>query len=815
MTSNISPAPFAWVCALVLVASGCSRDLGPLEPAPNPTGGIVFEDEFTGGVDFQAFSTSKVDALNVDRVDRYRGLTSLRFTVPGPGDPSGGYAGGAFVTSIGRDLTGYNALTFWAKASTSATFNTVGFGNDNTGTSRYVAEVGDIPLSTTWTKYVVPMPLASKLTSERGLFFLADAPEHDVGYDLWLDDIQFETLGTIINPRPSIASQTVNGEAGGTLNVGGTQVTFDVAGSDVTVRAMPGYFTFQSSDESVAAVNDEGAIVLVGSGTARITASLGGTPASGEVTVNVATPPDAGPPEPAFPAADVISLFSDAYDDVPIDTWSAVWDQADVEDVVIDGNTVKQYSNMVFAGVEFTSRPIDASAMSHMHLDLWTSDPSVFRIKLVDFGADGAFGGGDDSEHEITLNEGSTPPIGIGAWNVLDIPLSDFAGLNARGHLAQLIISGASPTVYLDNILFYSTEPTTPTMPIAPAEPAPTPTAAASDVVSLFSGAYEDVPVDTWSAEWDQADVEDVEVGGNLTKRYSNLVFAGIEFTSQTVDASATSHFHMDIWTPDSTMDPAAFRVKLVDFGADGAFQGGDDVEHELTFTEASSPALATARWVGLDVPFSEFEGLTTRGHLAQMILSGDPNTIYVDNVYFYSPAAAAPTEPAEPAPTPSLAAENVVSLYSNAYSDVTVDTWSAEWDQADLEDIQIGGDDVKKYSNLSFAGVEFTSATVDGSGMTHFHMDVWTPDSTMDPAAFRVKLVDFGADGAFQGGDDVEHELTFTQASDPALATGNWVALEVPLSAFEALTTRGHLAQMIISGDPNTVFVDNVYLHN
>ena len=41
---------------------------------------------------------------------------------------------------------------------------------------------------------------------------------------------------------------------------------------------------------------------------------------------------------------------------------------------------------------------------------------------------------------------------------------------------------------------------------------------------------------------------------------------------------------------------------------------------------------------------------------------------------------------------------------------------------------------------------------------MEHFNLDVWTPDAT----TFRVKLVDFGADAAFGGGDDTEHELAF-----------------------------------------------------
>ena len=166
-------------------------------------------------------------------------------------------------------------------------------------------------------------------------------------------------------------------------------------------------------------------------------------------------------------------------------------------------------------------------------------------------------------------------------------------------------------------------------------------------------------------------------------------------------------------------------------------------------------------------------------------------------------------------APSPSHHADSVISFFSDAYTDVTVDTWSASWDQADVEDVAIAGNTTKKYTNLVFAGIEFTSATVDASAMTHFHIDVWTPDPTADPAAFRIKLVDFGADGGFQGGDDTEHELTLSAMSDPSLATGMWVSYDIPLTDFTGLTTRGHLAQMIISGDPNTVFLDNVYLHN
>ncbi|WP_428276700.1 hypothetical protein [Candidatus Palauibacter sp.] len=526
-----------------------------------------------------------------------------------------------------------------------------------------------------------------------------------------------------------------------------------------------------------------------------------------------APPPDPEPAEPAptpeHEADDVISLFSDAYDDVTVDTWSAIWDQADVEDVQVSGNVMKKYTNLTVAGIETVSATLDLTGMTHFRMDIWTPDetasPTEFKVKLVDFGTDGVWSPAvDDSEHELTIT--ADDGLATGEWVRLDLALADFTGLAAQEHFAQLIISGNPNTVYVDNVYFRRGE--APPAPQEPSTPAPTPDRSSDYVISIFSDAYTDVAVDTWSASWDQADVEDVVIEGDTVKKYTNLTFAGIEFTSRTIDAESMTHLHVDVWTPDPTDAPAAFRVKLVDFGADGAHGGGDDTEHEVSLTANSDPALDTGRWVSYDLSLSDMTNLAARGHLAQLIFSGDPNTVFVDNIYLFERP---PTAPSAPAPAPSHAADNVISFFSDAYTDVTVDTWSASWDQADVEDVEVLENAVKKYTNLTFAGIEFTSQTVDATDMTHFRMDIWTPDETAAPAAFRVKLVDFGADGAHGGGDDTEHELTIT--AEDGLMTGQWVQLDLPLADFTNLASTGHLAQLLISGDPNTVFVDNVYL--
>ena len=416
--------------------------------------GAVFIDNFTEGIDFQAFAGSNLGALATDTVERHAGAASLRVTVPSPGDPAGAWAGGAVTTSNARDLSGYNALTFWAKSSVPTTLDVAGLGNDNTGTSRYDAEWRNIPLTTTWTKYTIPIPLPEKLTSEQGLFFFAEGPEGASGHVVWFDDITFETVTTIADPRPAMRTETVNAFVGTTLAIAGTQTTFRVDGTDQLIAHRPGYFSFLSSNGAVATIGDD-AIQVVGAGTAEITGSLGGTPVSGQVTVNAIAPPAAAAPTPGYPTGNVISLFSDAYDNVTVDTWSAGWDRADVADLEIAGNKTKAYTNLVYAGIEFTSATIDAATMTHLRIDVWTPGGTVFRVKLVDFGADGVYGGGNDSEHELTFTATSTPAFVPGNWSSLDIPLAEFSRLAGTTHLAQLIISGDPGTAFVDNILFH------------------------------------------------------------------------------------------------------------------------------------------------------------------------------------------------------------------------------------------------------------------------------------------------------------------------------------------------------------------------
>jgi len=300
-----------------------------------------------------------------------------------------------------------------------------------------------------------------------------------------------------------------------------------------------------------------------------------------------------------------------------------------------------------------------------------------------------------------------------------------------------------------------------------------------------------------------------VQVDNDDIIRYSQLNFVGIQFTAPTINATAANRIHIDIWTPDNTDPPAVFKILLFDVGPDGSFDGEqDNSSHELTIP---SSMLQTGAWVSIDLPLTDFPGLTSRANLAQVVLSGDLPNVFMDNLYLYNDGmgSGGGDEPTMAAPTPTRNPADVISLFSDAYPDVSVDTWRTDWSMAAFEDVEIAGNATKKYSALNFVGIETVNNQIDATGMTHLHLDVWSPNATF----FAVKLVDFGADGAFDGGDDVEHEIQYTSP-----AQGEWISYDIPLTDFVNLTTRANLAQYIFVGQPtgeNTVFIDNVLFHN
>lgn len=467
MNTNISIGYKSYISAgvLLLLLFGCQRDIDDVEPAAYTSNPEIFIDGFSVGLNYAAFGGSVLTAFNVDYDITYdHSEASMRFEVPDYNDPLGAYAGGVFFTSVGRDLSGYDALTFRIKASQAASIDLVGFGNDF-GESKYQVSISGLNVNTNWKKCIIPIPDPMKLTAERGMFLYSEGPENGTGYTFWIDEVKFEKLGTLANPRAAVLNgqdEVVSGEIGENITLYGLSYTCNLPnGIDMSVNLSPDYFTFSSSDTTVATVSEKGIVTVEANGNTVITAILGNLDAAGSLTVSSegqANQPATAAPTPVKNSEDVISLYSNAYSNVTVDTWNTRWQYSTAEEffIQIAGDDVIRYRNLNFVGIEFSSQTIDATNMTHFHIDIWTPNPTDppnnFKVLLVDFGANGEYGGGDDFSHEITF---TSPTITTQNWISLDIPMTNFSGLQSRAHLAQLVLSGTLPDVYMDNVYFH------------------------------------------------------------------------------------------------------------------------------------------------------------------------------------------------------------------------------------------------------------------------------------------------------------------------------------------------------------------------
>ena len=449
----------------ITVFSGCERSFSDdVEFATFPANGDVFIDNFSAGLDFFPFVDAGADpeAFSVVTDEVFSGSSAMRFDVPSFGN---GFVGATFNTTANRDLSGFDALTFYARASQAASIDAIGFGIDGETNNRFQVTYNGLNVSTRWEKYVIPIPDATQLIAETGLFWLAEGASFEGdegGYALFFDEIKFERLGTVAQPSPSIfEGQTVTEQTftGSNITVTGLTQTFNLStGENVTVTAAPSYYNFMSSDIEVAQVSELGEVTVVGEGTAEITALLGGVLAGGSLEI-VSGGGLEPAPTPTLPQANVRSIFSDAYVNDTESNFTPGFGGSTTETTMTsaNGDAVLSYANNNFTGIIFENT-VDASALTFLHIDVFVQEPGVqVGLQIRDIGANqmietdvnNGFPIGDDVDFRFDLTG-----LAVGQWTSIDIPLGGDL-ITQRNNLGALILVGG-PDFLLDNIYFFT-----------------------------------------------------------------------------------------------------------------------------------------------------------------------------------------------------------------------------------------------------------------------------------------------------------------------------------------------------------------------
>lgn len=170
---------------------------------------------------------------------------------------------------------------------------------------------------------------------------------------------------------------------------------------------------------------------------------------------------------------------------------------------------------------------------------------------------------------------------------------------------------------------------------------------------------------------------------------------------------------------------------------------------------------------------------------------------------YTVSFAVAGPTGAA---PTPTISAANVASIYSDTYTPATTPNWNPVWDNDNAIDLMISGNNTKKITGAGFLGIDFSGSThLNLTNATKMHVDVWV--DVLDIGwVFNPKVVDFG--GTPNEVSSVVYSIN--GGTNPTLVAGQWNSLDITLTG-----TRSDIAQVVITSNIPTFYLDNFYFYN
>jgi beta-glucanase (GH16 family) len=188
---------------------------------------------------------------------------------------------------------------------------------------------------------------------------------------------------------------------------------------------------------------------------------------------------------------------------------------------------------------------------------------------------------------------------------------------------------------------------------------------------------------------------------------------------------------------------------------------------------------------------------------------SNNPNDwlFYFDDVTQSSGGGGGAAEPTDAPATPTASASEVISLYSDVYTDVG-SNMTPGWGEV-VTDETHANNAVKKTTNfLPFA----LTSPIDITSKTALHVDVWLAELPGSGAGLLVKLLDTENGGPHEG------NYTYPMGN---LAAGQWNSIEIPLSSFVQVNgtwdaaAQGRVNQVLVDiVDDAVMFVDNIYFY-
>lgn len=398
-------------------------------------------------------------SVSVDDMDSFAGTRSLRIDVPSSADPD--FVGDvSLVLPMSADLSAFDAIELDIRTE-----------QNNVPTTLEIIQAdgsslsGQVPVISDWQHVILLLPNPAQMTEvATALRIRAAASDVTVRLDeiryLELDavpNIDFELIPSrdLTGPLAPDDSFTVSGRANVTTT--NPEILLQI---DFSTRF---FESFSSTESAVATVDVNGLVTAVDEGVAQIVGTIDGVDSVPlDLTVVVPpTPPNVPAPTPMFPPADVISLFSDAYTNVPRSEQDTMGDTATNSELDVMGDAVFFFD---FATPppgpqgELTFEPptnLDLSTFTTLRFDMWVGNVSSFQVLIADAGPDGILQRAPDDLFDFVLFDGTTtPPVVKNQWMSFAVPLDDFTAVTKRDDVQAIVwFPDIAERIYLDNII--------------------------------------------------------------------------------------------------------------------------------------------------------------------------------------------------------------------------------------------------------------------------------------------------------------------------------------------------------------------------
>ena len=353
---------------------------------------------------------------------------------------------GTEVTATNLSSMEYLHIDVWSNANPANTILQVSPISNAGGASEFLVTINHVQGQ--WYSVDIPKSAFTGMTwtNVYQLKFAANGPGSTVPANFYFDNIYFWKTSVDPTADASLSDLKVDGSTipgfGSTIQ----SYTYELLTGTTVVPQITSVTTTNASATYVISQ----ATTLPGSATVTVTSANGSVISTYTVNFVVTGPSTNAPTPPARATSDVISLFSDAYTNIPVTEWSTPWDDSNIQDITLTGNAMKKINSGNFLGVQLANY-VDASSMTHFHMDYYIDA----GVNLV-----GKVLNPKWSNHAAQAGETSALllthlPTTTGSWVSIDVPLTSFAGAQSREALYQFLITSNLGSVYVDNIYLH------------------------------------------------------------------------------------------------------------------------------------------------------------------------------------------------------------------------------------------------------------------------------------------------------------------------------------------------------------------------